>query len=254
MSIYGIDVSHHQGKINWRKVKQDGIEFAILKAMYESSQKPDEYFEANYAGCFDNSIKKGAYIFIGAKSIANPVQDAQAFLKALNGKKLEYGIWIDAEGANVRAIGRDRITKLIDAESAVFKAAGYNKVGIYTNVDWFNHVLDVDYLKTRYPFWVARYPKNDNGNLVSSISPKAYATAWQYSSKGQVNGITGNVDMDVDYSINDWFVHQAALEVIDGKWGTKDTAPTRQVRLNKAGYVYQEVQNEVNRILKARKK
>ena len=69
MRAYGVDVSHHQLDINWKKVKESGKRFAIMKAQYEAqSHRKDEYFEANYKGCADNGIMRGVYIFIGTQS------------------------------------------------------------------------------------------------------------------------------------------------------------------------------------------
>lgn len=252
MSILGIDVSHYQGNIDWGKVRSDNIQFAIMKAMYESTHKPDEYFKSNYLGCVANGIKKGAYIFIGSKSISNPKEDAEAFLDILNGRKLEYGIWLDAESTKVRLLGKNKISDILITEASIFEKAGY-QVGIYTNPDWYKNVLDIDLLLNKYPFWVARYPKNDTGVMKNTLSPKSYAEAWQYSSKGRVSGIKGNVDLDIDYSYSHWCeYYDMALQVLAGKWGTANTKPTRKERLEKAGYNYSEVQSMVNAIYKIR--
>lgn len=70
----------------------------------------------------------------------------------------------------------------------------------FTNRDWYNNVLDSAALKGKYPFWVARYPLLDTGVVKSNLSPESYAVAWQYSSKGKVSGISGNVDMDLAFT------------------------------------------------------
>ncbi len=195
---YGIDVSHYQKDIDWKKVKDAGKSFAILKAMYETNHKPDEYFEKNYQGCKANNIELGVYDFFGSKNIENPEKDAKDLLKILNNRELPWGIWLDLESAKLRVIGKNNITKLVEIEAKIFRDAGY-KVGIYCNVDWYKNVLDSNYLKQDYSFWIARYPKNDTGFKVDVLSPKSYADAWQYSSKGNVPGIQGNVDLDISY-------------------------------------------------------
>jgi len=250
--MYGIDVSHYQKDIDWSKVKQSGKEFAIMKAMYETSHRPDECFEKNYRGCKANNIITGAYIFIGSKSIENPKDDAEAFLNILNGREMQYGIWIDAESAKLRACGKARVEQIILTEIDVIKKAGY-RVGVYTNLDWYKNVLTASI--KNYPIWMARYPLNDNGTIKTSLSPKdkyPNVVAWQYSSKGKVPGIKGNVDMDVDYGfMARKTVEQLALEVIDGKWGSAKTNPTRKTLLTNAGYNYIDVQNMVNKLLKS---
>lgn len=200
--LYGIDVSHYQRDINWKSVKNDGKSFAILKAMYETNHNPDEYFEKNYNGCKSNNIELGVYDFVGSKNIENPEKDAKDLLKILNNRPLPWGIWLDLESASLRSIGKNNITKLVNTEAEIFRKAGY-KVGIYSNKDWYFNVLDSDYLKQYYSLWIARYPKNDNGFMVDNLSPKSYADVWQYSSKGKVSGIQGNVDLDVAYIKSD---------------------------------------------------
>lgn len=197
---YGIDVSHHNGNINWDKVKTSDIAFVIMKAMYEGSKKPDEMFEANYTGATDAGFNVGVYNFIGKNSALEPKKDAELFLKILNGRKLDFGIWIDVEGDELKSLGKDKIEQVIIEESEIFTNAGYN-VGIYCNLDWYKNII-TDKVKELFngKFWIARYPKNDKGQPVNSLSPKNIcpeSIGWQYSSKGKVDGISGNVDLDM---------------------------------------------------------
>jgi len=198
---YGIDVSHYQNNIDWSRVKATGkVEFAIMKAMYESTKNVDETFERNYAGCTNYGINRGVYNFIGSISASDPVADAKAFLKILDGRKLEFGIWLDVESKNLRSLGKERIEDVILTESDIFSAAGYS-VGIYCNLDWYKNVI-TDRVKDIFDgrFWIARYPKNDKGEVVNNLSPKnscPESIGWQYSSKGKVDGISGVVDMDM---------------------------------------------------------
>lgn len=200
MDRIGIDVSHYQSSIDWQKVKTAGIEFAILKAMYESSKSPDEYFEINYKGCTDVGIARGVYNFIGSVSAANPVEDANAFLGILNNRELEYGIWLDIESKNLRALGSEKIEEVVFAEADIFEAAGYF-VGVYCNLDWYKNVLTPG-IKKRFKdkLWIARYPKNDTGEVKPTLNVKNVcegSIGWQYTSKGKVKGISTNVDRDI---------------------------------------------------------
>mgnify|MGYP002857405187 CR=1 FL=1 len=198
---YGIDVSHYQGSIDWNKVKATGkVTFAIMKAMYESSKRIDDTFENNYAGATNTGINRGVYNFIGSVSASDVNADVQAFLKILNGRKLEYGIWLDMESDKVRALGKAKVEEIILKETEIFEKAGYS-VGIYCNLDWYKNVL-TDKVKEIFKgrLWIARYPKNDKGEVVNNLSPKnscPESIGWQYSSKGSIDGIKGNVDMDV---------------------------------------------------------
>lgn len=255
--VFGIDVSHYQGKIDWKKVKESGKAFAIMKCMYEAqSHRKDEYFEENYRASGIYGLSRGVYIFIASSSIKDPEGDAKALLKHLNDRPLEYGIWLDYESQVLRNQGREKIRDLTYIYADLFRSAGYY-TGIYCNKDWYDHVID-ERLKQDFDFWVARYPRADAGiyNPKSSLKPSyKTAVAWQYSSKGNVPGIKGHVDLDVDfdgvvsliakepYKKSDL---EIAHEVLENKWGTKHTKPTREKMLTMAGYDYKKVQEIVN--------
>ena len=198
---YGIDVSHHQGSIDWSKVKTTGkVTFAIMKAMYESDKSKDECFDNNYAGCTNNGINRGVYNFIGSVSASDPIADANALLKIINGRQLECGIWLDVESDKLAALGSNVIEDVILKEYDILSKAGYN-VGIYCNLNWYKNII-TSTLKKKFNgrFWIARYPKNDKGEPVNNLSPKntcPESVGWQYSAKGSVDGINGNVDMDM---------------------------------------------------------
>ena len=259
--VYGIDVSHHNGNIDWRQVAGTSKKFAIMKCQYEAqSHRIDETFEYNYKEAGKYYLARGVYIYLARCSIADPVLDATSLLKHLNGRKLEYGIWLDLEDQSLKKLGRKGITDLVYIYSNLFQAAGYY-VGIYCNKDWYDNVLEKNILTKDFEFWIARYPLSDKGiyNPFSSLSPKKYSVAWQYSSKGTVPGIKGKVDLNVDFDgvVNllgtgstKKSIRDVAVEVINGKWGTASTNPTRKELLTLAGYDYNEVQRVVNRLLK----
>ena len=151
--IFGIDVSHYQGQIDWSKVAASEKKFAIIKAMYEAqSHRKDEFFEANYRGAGDYGIDRGVYIFIASASIADPVGDAKALLRHLDGRELEYGIWLDLESNVLREKGKEFIRNLCYIYAYHFTMAGYF-CGIYCNRDWFLNVIHDD-LKNDFDFWI----------------------------------------------------------------------------------------------------
>ena len=105
--VFGIDVSHHNGTINWQQVRRDGKEFAILKCQYEAqSHRIDETFEYNYTEAGKYGIARGVYIYIARASMADPEADANALLKHLARRPLEYGIWLDLEDRSLEAKGK----------------------------------------------------------------------------------------------------------------------------------------------------
>lgn len=192
--LYGIDVSKWNGTINWDKVNTD---FVICK-ITQKNNSVEPSFEKNYAGATAKGLPVGAYRYVYAQTIAEAKAEANAVVKILNGRKLAGWFWIDMEDSSIKRLGKQKLTAIIDAEAEILEAAGY-KVGIYCNREWYNKVLDSAELKNRYLFWIARYPLYDNGKLKESLSPKSYAAIWQYSSKGKVDGISGNVDMNIAY-------------------------------------------------------
>lgn len=254
--VLGIDVSHHNGQIDWQLVAGDNKKFAIIKCQYEAqSHRIDEYFEYNYSEAGKYGLARGVYIYIARHSMDDPVADANSLLKHLKGRKLEYGIWLDLEDKTVDVKGKAYIRNLAYTYADIFQKAGYY-VGIYCNKDWYVRLIHND-LKEDFDFWIARYPKDDKGiyNPQSSLKPNyKMAVAWQYSSKGNVAGVKTRCDLNVDFdgivnlivSSHMKSIEEIALEVIDGKWGNKGT---RKKLLTAAGYDYSEVQNKVNEIL-----
>lgn len=261
--VLGIDVSHHNGKIDWEQVRLADKKFAIFKAQYEAqSHRIDEFFEYNYAQAGKYGIARGVYIYIARASAADPLSDVFALLDKLKGRVLEYGIWLDLEDKSIEHLGKTGIERLAYIYAAPLKAKGYY-VGIYCNLDWYNRLIS-DNLKRDFEFWIARYPRNDKGvyNSESSLKPNKIAVAWQYSSKGNVPGITTRCDLNVDF---DGIVRlmadngptkksnrDIAIEVLNGKWGTKDTTPTRKELLTAAGYDYDSIQKIVNQLSRKR--
>lgn len=196
MEIFGIDVAKWNGKIDWNKVKQQKS-FAILKVTQKNNHV-EESFERNYAGATNAGLPVGVYRYVYAKNIPEAKAEATAITKACLGKNIPYGVWLDLEDKSIKNVGKTNLTSIIIEEANILCAAGF-KVGIYCNKDWYDNILETDLLKKEFPFWIARYPLADHGkyNAGSKLNPRDYAVAWQYSSKGKVNGIAGNVDLDV---------------------------------------------------------
>ena len=150
ISGYGIDVSHHQGVIDWKQVAAKGItsigslpvNFAILKCIYESqSHVKDPQFENNYRGCIENNINVGVYVYHGSKSLADPAAEARALVNALNGRKLHLGIWHDLEDKSLQKAGNSAINALLNIQDDIYRAAGYDQIGIYCNKYWYSSVF-----------------------------------------------------------------------------------------------------------------
>ena len=194
MEIRGIDVSAWQGNINWDTVANYGMDFVILR-ITEAGNVIDNCFEKNYSGCQKHNIPTGAYKYSYAMTVAEIQSEARKVVKVLNGRKLQYPVWLDLEWNNQRSLGAEQIHKLAEAFEKIITAAGY-KFGIYCNVDWYLNVI-CSHLK-KYDFWIACYPESDNGTLQERLRPD-FGVGWQYSSKAKIPGISGTVDRNVFY-------------------------------------------------------
>lgn len=193
MEIKGIDVSSNQGKPDWTKVAKAGIKFAILRIHQKSGA--DSSFEYNYKNCKSNGILVGGYKYSYALTPTQAIDEAEAVIEVLNGRGLDFPVFYDLEWSCQESLGKQMIENIAVAFLTRIKKAGY-KVGIYCNMDWYNNVL-TDALK-QYDCWIARYPASDNGSVQERLRPSV-GVGWQYSSKGKVSGISGNVDMNVFY-------------------------------------------------------
>ena len=183
----GIDVSIHNGTIDWQKVKAAGIDFAIIRAGYgKTISQKDAQFENNYAGCKVNGIPCGAYWYSYAVTPAEAEAEARTFIQAIAGKKFEYPVYFDVEEKNALATGKKNVSAIIRAFCSIMEKAGY-WVGVYASRAHIQSYIDDDTQK-RYTLWVAEW-----GNALHYSGDYGM---WQYSEKGKVSGINGNVDLD----------------------------------------------------------
>lgn len=196
-SRIGIDVSKWQGDIDWDKVKNAGVEFAIVRAGYRGSVTgalvEDGCFAQNMRGAAASGIPLGVYFFTQAVNEVEAVEEASAVLEMVKEYKIDYPIFIDTEGAGGegRADGLDPETRTLVCEAfcRTVTNAGY-QAGVYASRNWYNNNLSVDRLE-QYFIWLAEYR--------SVPLYQGYYQMWQYTSKGRVDGIAGNVDMDIFY-------------------------------------------------------
>ncbi len=188
MAVKGIDVSKWQAAIDFSKVKKAGIQFVIIRAGYGDGNK-DAYFEQNYKNAKAAGLQVGAYWYSYATSAAGAKTEAQKFAAILKGKQFEYPVYFDLEEASQLAKGKEFCSSLITAFCNEMEAQGFF-AGFYMSLSAVNAYV-TDAVKKRYAFWVAQWN--------SSCSYSGQYGIWQYSSKGSVSGISGNVDLDYGY-------------------------------------------------------
>lgn len=197
-SRVGIDVSKWNGEIDWDKVRNAGVEFAIVRAGYRGSVTgslvEDPCFAANMKGAAASGLPVGVYFFTQAVNEVEAVEEASVVLQLVKEYNLNYPIFIDTEGAggNGRADGLDAETRTLVCEAfcRTIENAGYD-AGVYGSRNWYNNNLYTDRLDNDYCIWLAEYR--------SVPLYQGYYQMWQYTSKGTVDGISGNVDMNISY-------------------------------------------------------
>lgn len=194
MSLTGIDVSSYQGTINWWAVKQSGIDFAILKVIRKDLNQ-DKKFEENWKNCEAYGMKvQGVYNYSYATTVTKARSDAKRVLIILGNRKPM--VWMDVEDAVMKNLGKNLIL-IINAYGKVITDAGL-PFGVYTGESFYKTYIK-PYGGVNYPMWIARYGKN-NGKCDVKYQPQVpNMVGWQYTSKGRVGGIAGNVDMNVWY-------------------------------------------------------
>lgn len=180
-----IDVSEHQGIINWNAVKGQ-IDGSIIRCGYgdDIGSQDDRQWRRNADECTRLGIPFGTYIYSYAQTMEQAESEARHVLRLINGYRLSYPVYLDLEqpGAEAHAILRaERFGNLIEASN--------HWCGIYANLNWWTHYLSG---LERYTKWVAQYHSHCdyNGN---------HLDMWQYTSNGRVNGISGNVDLSECY-------------------------------------------------------
>lgn len=267
MKVFGIDVSKWNGEFNFSQATSEGVEFAILRGAYSTTK--DVRFESYYKACKSLRIDIGVYHYSMAKTVSEARKEANFLINnVLKGKQFEYPIYMDVEDKVQAALGKDKLTDIIIAFCDTVEKAGYY-VGIYSTYLFLRDHAHIDKLK-KYDKWIAQWSSK-------CTCPISYSM-WQFG--GETNKIRSNrvagIICDQNYCMIDYptiikekelngfenktvtegnnkpskSLSEIAYEVIDGVWGN---GTERKEKLTAAGYDYNAVQKEVNRILNVKK-
>ena len=199
----GIDVAKWNEITDYGILKSQGVEFSIVKVINKSN-KPDDRFRTHMYGFEKANIPViGGYNYSYATTTDKAIQDAYAFLLSADGKIKTC--WLDVEDNCQKNIG-SKLVDIILAYKSVIEKAGL-KFGVYTGLSFYNSYLKPYASKLDFPLWIARYYKGDtimklSENPLESKKPNIGKNiyAWQYTSKGLINGIKGYVDINNLYS------------------------------------------------------
>ena len=204
-----IDVSSHNGStIDWTKVKNDGIEYAIIRVGFTGYTKSkhslnyDTYYKRNITGAINAGIPVGVYWYSQALNESEAKAEANYLLSAIKDYDIELPVYFDYEFAGVNdgrldsawstgALNKTKMTANTRAFCETVKAAGYT-AGVYANAYFLNTNIDGAGLASSYPIWLAHYTTQSNYNGDYDM--------WQYTDTGKVNGINGTVDCNFLYN------------------------------------------------------
>ncbi len=188
----GIDVSHHNGDINWQAVKDSGIEFAIIRTGYGREnwdKQTDRKLRANIDGAKAVGMPIGAYHYSYATNPEEALREADFFIDRLKGTQWEYPVFFDFEDKCQKGLSIEQKTDIITTFLQKLQEAGYY-CGYYTFLNWQRNCLDMSRLGSN-ELWIAHWNSECGCQQPYGI--------WQYTSNGSVPGIEGRVDLDYCY-------------------------------------------------------
>ena len=194
-TVMGIDISKHNGNIDWNAVKNSGVQYVILRCGYRGSASgvlvEDQKFRSNIQGATAAGLKVGIYFFSQAVNEVEAVEEASMTLSLIKNYKITYPVYIDVESANGRADGISKAarTSVINAFCPTIRNSGYTP-GLYANKNWLTEKINTGALGG-CKIWLAQY--------VAAPTYGGRYEMWQYSSRGSIAGIKGNVDLNVSY-------------------------------------------------------
>lgn len=189
-----IDISEHNGNIDFNKVKQDGIKAVIIRIGWIGNKENhtlDKKFYEYVEGCKNAGLPYGVYVYSYCKSIMSIESGVKWILNQLSliSYKASFPIFLDMEDESILECGKENLTNQCISFCNRIELNGNYTAGIYANLNWFTNYLDINRLET-YKIWLAQYTKSTNH------SAKFKVDLWQYTSQGKINGIVGNVDIN----------------------------------------------------------
>ncbi|WP_418328771.1 GH25 family lysozyme [Ruminococcus sp.] len=201
--VYGIDVSYYQGNIDWKKVKNSGVEFVIIRVGYRGygsagTLVEDPKFKTYLDGATKAGLKVGVYFYTQAITTAEAKAEAKFVLDRIKGYSLQMPVYYDIESVDYdtgrldsAGLSKAQKTALCTAFCDTIIKSGYS-AGVYANYTWLNYYIDGAGLGRKYPIWLAHYTSNTNYDQRMDM--------WQYSGSGTVSGISAYTDVNVWYS------------------------------------------------------
>ena len=202
---YGIDLSYWNDGVDFKELKDSGIDFVILRAG-SINQQPDYNFESYYKKARAAGLDIGCYFYSYAETVAEAKEEAEILLELIDGKTFEYPVYFDMEDYSQTSLSTERRMKMCYAFCEILIENGYFP-GVYANLKWLNNYFDSEELCTYFDVWYARYPLDsaDGSEPIYfddwdyELPEAQYYGMWQFTQSGRIDGVSGNVDLNIAY-------------------------------------------------------
>lgn len=206
----GIDVSYHNGVIDWNKVKKSGIEFAMIRTGYgiSSPNQVDKKFHENIEGAINAGIDVGVYHYSYAISPLDASREASFCLDIIKDYKLTYPVAYDIEDPSIAKYTKQEKTDMCKSFCDKIEMNGYYAM-IYCNKNWINNHLHAHEILPYYDLWLAQW---------GADKPDVACGIWQKSDSGKIDGINGSVDINVSFKDYREIIKSKGLN----KWDIKE--------------------------------
>lgn len=208
----GITVTKYQNRANkengidWAKAAADGVSFAMIRVGYYKDKDP--YFDRNVTEADANGIKTGAFFYTQALDTASAIDEAEYVLKVVKDFPISYPIAYDVESQHLldNNLSKQQITDNVNAFCKTISDAGYRPV-VYANNDWLTNKMDTSQIP--YDIWYARY---------GTVNSYPNRTIWQCTDSGTVDGINGNVTIELAFADYNTLIPADSWKHVDGRW------------------------------------
>ena len=202
---YGVDISYWNEDVDFKKLKKAGIDFVIIRAG-SIKQQPDRMFESHYKNAKAAGLDVGCYFYSYAETVSEVEEEVEILLELIDGKTFEYPIYFDMEENFQTHLSTERRMEMCHTFCSLLIDSGYFP-GVYSNLKWLTNYFDAEELCAYFDVWYARYPL-DSSNATKPIYfedwdyelPEAPSYGiWQFTQSGRIDGIEGNVDINIAY-------------------------------------------------------
>lgn len=207
----GVDLSHHNGTVNFTKLKNAGYQFVLLRAGWgSSSSQKDKKFEENYAKAKAAGLYVGCYWFSYATTVAEGVKEANAFLSVIKGKTFEFPCYYDVEYKKTLEMTKSNLTKLVNDWCTTVEKNSQNTAGFYT---FYATLNKFNLNEIRYEKWLAKWSKSMGTCTTDEWSiwqKEIIGTSSESTIRGSVPGCEQSSGVDIDYCYKDYITNKPA--------------------------------------------